>query len=148
MIVRRILTACVVLALSACRPALPDDLPSLVRAMADNDMNVHTEAARKVQKIYGVDGLLIALASPDARAKVQAARFLRLSPDPRARGPLLEATGHADPHVRGYAAYALSRLPSPQVEARLRELQRDESLVARSFATQALDVIKESRPGR
>lgn len=101
--------------------------------MAANDMNLHTAAARKVQDVYGVPGLLVALESPLPNAKVQAARFLRLNPDPRARTPLLRATHDPDPHVRGWAAFALSVLPSPEVEARLRELERDTEPVARNF---------------
>ena len=130
-----------------CTPSLPDDLPGLIEQMAANDMNVHTESARKVQKLYGVSGLLEALQSPRPGARVQAARFLRLNPDLKARGALLHASYDTYPHARGRAAFALSIFSDPDVINRLVELQDDEESVVRYFATEALDIISERMEG-
>jgi len=131
--------------LLSCSDKLPEDLPSLINLMASNDMKIHTAAARKVQDVYGVDGLLAALDNSQPGAKIQAARFLRLNPDPKARLPLLEVTRHKDIHVRGWAAYALSSVPSSDVENRLNELLRDPAPVVQNFAKEALSLIAEKK---
>ncbi len=124
-----------------CCSRLPDDLPSLILLMNSNDMQVHTVAAKKVLKKYGVDGLLKALDSPLPGAKVQAARFLRLNPDYRARIPLLKATRDRDIYVRGWAAFALSSFPDNEVVARLNELLFDPEPLVQSYARKALKII-------
>ncbi len=125
----------------ACSSILPDDLPSLISLMDSNDMQIHTDAAQKVLKIYGTDGLLKALNSPLPGAKVQAARFLRLNPDNRARDPLLKASRDEDTYVRGWAAFALSAFPDHEVKARLNELLSDPEPIVQNYARKAINII-------
>lgn len=127
----------------ACSSKLPDDLPSLISAMNSNDMQVHTDAAQQVFKNFGTDGLLKALDSQLPGARVQAARFLRLHPDNRARDPLLKATRDEDTYVRGWAAFALSSFPDNGVKARLNDLLSDPEPVVKNFARRALNTIEK-----
>ena len=130
-----------ILVLAACSSNLPDDLQSLISLMDSNDMQIHTDAAQKVLKKYGTDGLLKALNSPLLGAKVQAARFLRLNPDNRARDPLLQETRNRDMYVRGWAAFALSSFPDHEVVARLYELLSDPEPLVQNYARKALNII-------
>ena len=127
--------------LFCCAPQLPDDLPGLVELMGSNDMEDQTCAGRKVYDRYGVDGLLTALESPLAGARFNGAIFLRLHPDPKARVPLLRASHDTDPWARGMAAFALSAFPSPEVEARVRELLTDPDATVRWHAQESLDIL-------
>lgn len=132
--------------LGACNSKLPNDLPSLINLMASDDVEIHTAAATKVQDFYGVEGLLAALSNSQKEAKIQAARFLRLNPSPKARLPLLEATRSTDALVRGWAAFALSSVPNSEVEKRLGDLIRnDPAPVVQNFAREALTLIVEEK---
>ena len=131
----------VLVLVSCCAPNLPDDLPGLVQHMASNDEEVQACAARKTYERYGVDGLLNALQSPLTGARFNAALFLRLHPDPKAREPLLRASHDSDPWVRGQATYALSSFPSPEVEARVKELLSDANATVRVQAQESLDIM-------
>ena len=128
--------------LVACAPDLPDDLPSLVQLMASNDMNIHTHAARRVYEKYGVDGLIQALQSPSSGARRQAARFIRLHPEGKAREPIMKATKDEDPSVRAWAAFALSAYPGEATLARLAELLKDPDPQVRSRAQEGLEHVR------
>lgn len=127
----------------SCSSELPDDLPSLISLMNSNDMQVHTDASKKVLRLYGTDGLLKALNSPLLGTKAQAARFLRLNFDHRARDPLLQATRNRDTHVRGWAAFALSSYPDQEVLERLKELLSDPEPVVQNWAREAITIISK-----
>ena len=125
----------------ACAPDLPDDLPALVQLMASNDMDLHTHAARKVFDQYGVDGLIEALQSSSPGARRQAARFIRLHPEAKARAPIMKATRDEDPTVRAWATFALMSYPDAGARSRLAELLSDPDPLVRSRAKEALDAV-------
>jgi hypothetical protein len=145
--VRSMIGILAVVAGTACTPELPDDLPSLVEEMGSNDMTVHALAAQKVVEHYGVDGLLVALQSPLPGARLQAARFLRLHPDPKAVGPLLVASRDPDAHARAWATFALSAFPEAAVRDRLTELLGDPEEMVRRRAQESFEIIEDAAGG-
>ena len=89
-----------------------------------------------------MDGLVQALDSPSPRARVQAARFIRLHPEEKAREPIMKATKDEDATVRAWATFALSAYPGQGTQARLSELLKDPDPQVRSRAQEALEHVR------
>jgi hypothetical protein len=66
----------VILVSIGCEPALPDDLPSLLRSMDSNRETTAVAASNKVAKKFGQVGLLKALGDGGPSTKMTAARQL------------------------------------------------------------------------
>jgi HEAT repeat protein len=130
-----------ILACTACEPRVPDDLPGLMSAMANNDMSIHVAAMRKVIQNYGGPGLRKALASPDERTRARAAHGLSFCPGVENEGALVGAASDKDEYVRIWTAYSLGQIGSARGSETLDRLQRDDSAGVRDSAARAKAVL-------
>lgn len=133
----------------ACGPDLPDDLPSLIEAMGSNDMRVNFAAAHRVEKLFGFEGLLVALESENASSRAVAAQSLVRHPGNKTQAVLLKASHDSDEYVRMWSVFSLGRIGDATVLPRLKELEIDPSpLVTRRAreAAQALQQRLQSSP--
>jgi hypothetical protein len=130
-----------ILACTACEPRVPDDLPGLMSAMANNDMSIHVAAMRKIVQRYGGPGLLKALASPNERTRTRAAHGLAFCPGAANEGALIGAASDRDEYVRIWAAYSLGQIGSALGSETLDRLQRDDSAGVRDSAARAKAVL-------
>jgi hypothetical protein len=108
----------VILSCAACEPQVPDDLPGLISAMANNDQSIHVAATRKVIQRYGGPGLRKALASPDYRSRAEAALGLSFCPGAENERALLDVASDSDEFVRGWVAHSLGKSDPSVVQRR------------------------------
>ena len=147
--VRPALAVLTLASIVACAPHLPDDLPGLIQAMGSNDMRLNFAAAHRVEKLFGIDGLLVAIESEDPATRAVAAHSLMRHSGHRAQAALLKASYDGDEYVRMWSAFSLGRIGDSSILPRLQELEQDPSpLVARRAeeATKNLTQRLSERP--
>lgn len=108
----------------ACGPDLPEDLPSLIQAMGSNDMRVNFAAAHRVERLFGIEGLLAALVSENASARGVAAHSLMRHPGSKTQEALLNASRDGDEYVRMWSAFSLGKIGDESALPRLKDLER------------------------
>ena len=131
---------CILLAASllACEPVLPSDLPGLMDAMGDYDMRVSFAAARRVQRLFGKEGLFQALKHPNSYTRSKAAHFLMDFSGPDVEAALTAASSDPDKHVRMWCAWSLGESGTTAVLPALENLGQDPEDIVRSEAAEAL----------
>jgi len=135
---KRAVAALALVALWSCEPSLPSDLPGLMRAMGDYDMEVSWYAARKVRRLYGKEGLFQALKHPNDYTRSNAAHSLMHDSGPDVEQALVVAATDPDTHVRMWAAWSLGEQGSAAVLPTLQQLTGDRKEVVRLEATEAI----------
>jgi hypothetical protein len=135
---KRAMAAVALVGLLSCEPSLPSDLPGLMRAMGDYDMEVSWYAARKVRDLYGKEGLFQALKYPNEYTRSNAAHWLVHYSGPDVEQALVVAATDPDARVRMWAAWSLGEQGSAAVLPTLQQLSGDPKEVVRLGATEAI----------
>lgn len=125
----------------ACRRQLPNDLPGLMELMGSNDMGVNFDAARRVDQLFGKDGLLEALKQDNANTRAVAAHFLMNHPAPDIQAALLKATWDSDEYVRMWAVFSLGKIGDHEIIGRVKDLAADPSEKVSRRAKEALEEL-------
>jgi hypothetical protein len=127
----------------SCAPGLPNDLPALMEAMGSNDMRINFAAAKRVDELYGKEGLLRALEHESANTRAVAAHFLMNHPGAEAQSALLQATRDPNEHVRMWAVFSLGKIGDTVARQRVREMRTDSSPTVSREANEALARLTE-----
>jgi hypothetical protein len=125
----------------ACTPFLPSDKAGLMAAMGSNDMRVNFSAARKLDRLFGVRGLLEALESPSANTRAVAAHFLMDHPGPEVEAALIRRAEDSDEYVRMWCAFSLGKVGSENARRVLERLALDPSDVVSRRAAESLEEL-------
>jgi hypothetical protein len=144
------LVAIVIASLAAYRTGdkmLPDDVPTLIELMGNNDMVVNTDAARKLMK-HGKEPFLTALHNENPNVRAMAAHFLGLLHDPSVQGALIESATDPDHYVRMWSAYSLGEIGDEKALPALTALtkdkdDKDKEGVVRVYAEEAIAKLKK-----
>lgn len=123
---------------------LPDDAPSLIEIMGENDMSRHIAAGRKLSKNYGKEPLITGLHHPDARVRNRAAHFLAWFPEPIVFDELVKASRDPDQHVRMWVAFSLGEFGNPNALPTLSTLASDREEIVRLRANESIAKIKKA----
>lgn len=121
---------------------LPDDVPTLIEMLGDNDMGVHTDAARKLMK-RGKEPFLTALHHKNPNVRAVAAHSLGLLHDPSVQDVLIETSRDADKYVRMWAAFSLGRIGDKTALPTLQLLAKDREEIVRSYAAESIKAIQQ-----
>jgi HEAT repeat protein len=113
-----------------------------MNAMGSTDMRVHVAASKKVEKLYGEQGLLTALSHSNAGTRARAALWLQDFRTPEARAALGTASSDSDDHVRMYVAYSLGEIGTSSDLGTLERLAGDPAEIVRLKAAEAIDKLK------
>lgn len=124
---------------------LPDDAPSLIEMLADNDTSRHIAAGRKLSKKFGKEPLLAGLRHPDARVRSGSAHFLSWFRDPFVVSELVKAANDPNERVRMWVAFSLGEIGNQQVLAVLSTLVSDNQEVVRRQAAESIEKIKKQK---
>lgn len=127
----------------SCAPGLPNDLPALMDAMGSNDMRINFAAARRVDELYGEEGLLRALEHENANTRAVAAHFLMNHPGAETQNALLQATRDPNEHVRMWAVFSLGKIGDRVAYQRVREMRMDSSPTVSREADEAIARLTE-----
>ena len=120
---------------------LPDDVPTLIELMGDNDMAVHTDAARKLMK-RGKEPFLTALHHKNPNVRAVAAHSLGLLHDPSVQDVLIETSRDSDKYVRMWVAFSLGRIGDKTALPTLQLLAKDREEIVRSCAEESINAIQ------
>lgn len=121
---------------------LPDDVPTLIELMGDNDMAVHTDAARKLMKL-GKEPFLTALHHKNPNVRAVAAHFLGLLHDPSVQATLIESANDPDHYVRMWSAFSLGVIGNEKSLPTLTALTKDKVEVVRVDAQEAIAKLEK-----
>jgi len=111
---------------SGCEPSTPDDLPSLIVVMNDNNETLAVAALNKIDQKYGEAGLLKALREGGESAQVMASHRLANYPDAKVEQALLEQLEkRGDISIRGSALMALEVVGTSRSLSVIRRLETD-----------------------
>lgn len=121
--------------------SLPDDIPSLIKMMGDNDIGRHMAAARKL-KTYGKEPFLIAIKHKNPNVRARAAHFLGLLNDPSVEATLIEASTDTDSHVRMWVAFSLGEIGDKEALPTLNILVNDKEKIVSNKAQEAIKIIE------
>jgi hypothetical protein len=121
---------------------LPDNVPALIELMGDNDLSIHTAAARKLMK-HGKEPFLSALHHKNPSVRAVAAHFLGLLHDPTAQDALIKSSRDPDHYVRMWSAFSLGEIGSEKALPVLELLMRDKENVVRLKAEESISKIKK-----
>jgi hypothetical protein len=127
--------------ITASHRRVPDDVPSLIEMLGNNDMQLQAEAQQKLV-LRGKDPLLQALRHPSPGVRANAAHGLGLLHDRSAEGNLLESAVDSDPHVRMWSAYSLGEIGSARALPILERLSNDPEAIVRMHAEEALEKLR------
>ena len=141
------------LAAGACRGPLPDDLPSLVARMGENDESVSVDSTNKVRRLFGKAGLVQALRDGRPTARSRAAFRLRDFPDPQTEQLLMQtASQDADFFVKVQALWTLAEIGTasalPTIDQAVRDAHPEVASMARDAAQQVRRRESSRTPGR
>jgi len=121
---------------------LPDDVPTLIELMGDNDMAINTDAARKLVK-HGKEPFLTALHHKNPNVRAMAAHFLGLFHDPSVQVALIESATDPDHYVRMWSAYSLGDIGDEKALPTLKALTKDKEDVVRVYAEEAIAKLQK-----
>ncbi len=121
---------------------LPDDVPTLIELMGDNNIRVHTAAARKLMK-HGKEPFLSALHHKNPNVRAVAAHAIGLLHDPSAQDALIASSSDPDHYVRMWSAFSLGEIGNEQAIPILTALLTDKEKVVRDEAEEALAKIQK-----
>jgi len=139
------LVAIVIASLAAYRSEdkmLPDDVPTLIELMGDNDLAVHTAAARKLMK-HGKEPFLTALHHKNPNVRAVAAHFLGLLHDPSVQDALIESATDPDHYVRMWSAFSLGEIGDEKALPTLTALMKDKERVVRDRAEESIAKLQK-----
>jgi len=121
---------------------IPDNVPALIELMGDNDISVHTAAAKKLMK-YGKEPFLSALQHKSPNVRAVAAHFLGLLHDQTAQDALIESSHDPDHYVRMWSAFSLGEIGDEKSLPVLEILSSDKENVVRLKAKEAIRKVKK-----
>jgi len=116
---------------------LPDDVPTLIELMGENDMVVNTDAARKLMK-HGKEPFLTALHHKNPKVRAMAAHFIGLIHDPSVQDALIKSATDPDHYVRMWSAFSLGEIGDEKALPTLTALTKDKEEVVRVDAEEAI----------
>lgn len=128
------------LAVFACGPHLPDDLPSLIRLMNEKDETRSVDSTNKVWQGYGKSGLIRAVDEGGAIARARAAFRLR-----EYKGRDVETlmvrliNADPDPFVRLQALWTLEEIGTSEVLPTVQQMVNDSDA---TISRQAQDTVR------
>jgi len=120
---------------------LPDDVPRLIELMGDNDLKIHTAAARKLMK-HGKEPFLEALQHKNPNIRAVAAHYLGLIHDPFVQDALVESSHDSDPYVRMWSAFSLGEIGDEKAMPALTALLNDREKVVRVKTEEAINRLQ------
>jgi HEAT repeat protein len=132
---------------SGCTPFLPSDKAGLMEAMGSNDMRVNFSAAHKLERLFGVPGLLEAMEHPSANTRAVAAHSLMNHPGPEVEAALIRGADDPDEYVRMWCAFSLGKVGSVNARPILEHLSQDGSEVVSRQAAEALEELQDRLGG-
>ena len=114
-----------------------------MNAMGDHDMRVSFAAARRVQRLFGKDGLFQALKHPNSYTRSKAAHFLMDFHGADVEAALSAASADPDAHVRMWSAWSLGEVGTAAVLPVLEKLAQDPEEIVRLEAVKALEKVRQ-----
>lgn len=121
---------------------LPDDVPTLIELMGNNDLAIHTAAARKLMK-HGKEPFLTALHHKNPNVRAVAAHFLGLLHDPSVQDELIKSAYDPDHYVRMWSAFSLGEIGDEKALPTLIALTKDKERVVRDRAEESIAKLQK-----
>ncbi len=123
--------------------SLPDDMQALIELMGDNNIGTHTDAARKLRKVYGKEPFLIAIKHEDHRVRAVAAHFLMSYKEVSVQEALIETSKDSNEHVRMWVAFSLGKIGNADSLPTLNILVNDKAEIVSRHAEEAIGKVQK-----